>query len=299
MVVPVNRSKKNDFVIGQVFKNIILKRIPAGFFVLGLLLISSCYPEWKMARSYIDSEEKESILVLPADYVFKQNLKVHEVTEKLEGDEWQKDSVLMANSRFLKEVSDSIFLESLINGMMEEFEALGYTVYMEDQLDSFLFIKSPAYIFNIAQIELEEHYTVHKDQEAIDDYVFYKKLDLNAVSYNLWFELTELNNEYENTKLLFASETINDVVSGYFTENIFTGEVKYKYNLNEIDLEVIYRYSDIFARRFAGYTFDYLMNESLDAHWPANKKRRYYMRYNRENNTLDPTWEDKFTVIEE
>ena len=261
--------------------------------------ISSCYPEWKVAKSYIDSEPDISILVLPANYVFKRNLKVNELKDSEDFTEQGLDSALMANSFFLQQVSDSIFLEIFINSMIEEFEKLGYKVYTDNSIDSFLFIKTPAYIFNIAQIELEEHYTVHEDQEDFGDYVYYKNVDLNSVSYNFWFEISELNDETEKRKLFFATETINDVVFGYFTENLFTGEVKYKYNVNEIDMDIIYRYCTIFGRRYAGYTFDYLMNIYLDEHWPVNKKRRYYMQYKRENNTLDPTLENKFTVIED
>lgn len=268
-------------------------------FLLFLLILTACYPEWKMSRSYIDSEPSIAILILPADYVFKKNLKIEEISDQDELNEWEQDSVLIANSLFLQDLSDSIFLETVVNSMLMEFEALGFTVYLENMLDSFLFVESPAYIFSIAQIELEEHYTVHKDQETFNDYIYYKNVDLNAISYNFWFELSELNDETENTKLLFASETINDVISGYFAKNMFSGEIKYKYNINELDMDIIYRYSDIFARRFAGYAYDYLMNAYLDENWPTNKKRRYYMRYNRDHNTLDPTWEDKFTIMEE
>jgi len=160
-------------------------------------------------------------------------------------------------------------------------------------------LKSPAYIFNIAQIELEEHYNVHEDKQEFGDYIYYKKVDLNAVSYNFWFELSELNDENEFTHLFYVSETINDLVYGYFTENAFTGRVKYKFNKNEMDLDVVYRYCNIFGERYAGYTFDYLMNDYIEENWPLNKKRRYFMQYKRYNNTLDPTWKDKFEVLDE
>jgi hypothetical protein len=252
-----------------------------------------------MAKSYIESEPDISILILPTDYVFKKNLKVDEIKVSENLSEWEVDSALMAYSFFLQLVSDSIFLEVFVNSMIREFEELGLKVYTDNSLDSFLFIKTPAYIFNIAQIELEEHYTVHEDQEDFGDYVYYKNVDLNAVSYNFWFEVSELNNETEKRKLLFTTETINDVVFGYFAENLFTGAVKYKYRVNEIDIDIIYRYCTTFGRRYAGYTYDYLMNKYLDEHWPANKKRRYYMQYKRENNSLDPTWKDKFGVMDE
>jgi hypothetical protein len=238
-------------------------------------------------------------MILPTNYVFKKNLKVDELGEIKDLTDMQKDSALMANSSFLKEISDSVFLETFINSMLIEFEKLGFKVYTENQLDSFLFIKTPAFIFNIAQIELEEHYNVHEDQQDFGEYTYYKKVDLDAISYHFWFELSELNEENEKTKLFYTSETINDVVYGYFAENLFTGDVKYKYNVNEIDLDIIYRYSGIFGERYAGYTFDYLMNQYISENWPPDTKLQFYMQYKRANNTLDPTINDKFLEMEE
>ena len=237
-------------------------------------------------------------MVLPTNYVFKKNLKVEETEDIKDLDEMQKDSAMMANSAFLKNISDSIVLETFINSMIIEFEQLGFKVYTETQLDSFLFIKTPAYIFNIAQIELEEHYNVHEDKQDFGDYTYYKTVDLDAISYNFWFELSELNDANEDTKLLYSSETINDVVYGYFAENMFTGGIKYKYNISEIDLDVIYRYCGVFGERNAGYAFDYLMNKYMIENWPPDKTHRFYMQYKRRNNTLDPTINDKFMELE-
>ncbi len=263
-----------------------------------IFLLTSCYPEYKLAKSYIESEHDISIMILPTNYVFKKNLKVDEAGDLKDVDEVKRDSILIAKSAFLKNISDSIVLETFINSLIIEFEQLGFKVYTESQLESFLFLKTPAYIFNIAQIELDEHYNVHEDQQDFGDYTYHKSVDLNAISYNFWFELSELNDDKENTKLLYASETINDVVYGYFAENMFTGDIKYKYNVNEINLDVIYRYCGIFGERNAGYTYDYLMNKYIQENWPPDKNLRFYMQYKRRNNTLDPTINDKFVELD-
>ncbi len=264
-----------------------------------MIALTACYPEWRVARSYIDSDPEVSILILPTNYVFKKNLKVDELKQRDSLSNVQLDSAMMANSIFLRNISDSIFLENFVNSMIDEFMKLGYTVYTEQMLDSFLFVKTGAYILNIAQIELEEHYTVHEDKQEFDDYIYFKSVDLNAISYNFWFEMSAVNNDAEEHKLFYASETINDVVYGYFTENMFTGDIKYKYNISEIDEDIIYRYSAYFGRRFAGYTYDYLMNRYIEEHWPADKTLRFYMQYKRENNSLDPTINDRFMELDQ
>jgi hypothetical protein len=238
-------------------------------------------------------------MIFPVNYVFKSNLKSDKIRDTTGLSLYQRDSVLLANSTFLKDISDSVFLTTFINSMILEFEALGFDVYTENMADSFLFMQSPAYIFNIAQLELEEHYSEFKDESEYGDYVYHKTIDLEAITFNSWFELSKLNDEDDSRKMFFSAETITDQVSGYFTENLITGEVQYNYFESELDLDIIYRYAEIFARRYAGYTFDYILNEHLNENWPPDKQRRFYMRYNRSNNTLDPAGDNRFVEMEE
>jgi len=267
--------------------------------LLILLLFTSCYPEWQLARSYVKSEQEVSILLLPTHYVFKTNLKTFEINGRNQMSREELDAVLIDKSLFLKDISDSIFLEHFINSMILEFENLGFRVYSGDLLDSFLLKGSPAIILHIAQIELEEHYVVHEDEEQFGDFIYYKNFDLNAITCNFWFDLSVLNDQQEPPQILFGAETITDQLTGYFTENLFTGKVNYRYHLSELNLDIIYRYARILGERYAGYTFDHLMNRYISIHKPPGKKPLYYMHYRRWNNTISPTTEDRFILLEE
>lgn len=264
-----------------------------------IIFFSSCYPEYKLAKTYIDSEPDNSIMILPIDYLFKSNLKIEELGDTTGMSEWEIDSALLDNSMFLKDISDSVFLETFINSLMMEFEKLGMNVYTENYLDSFLFFQTPAYIFNIAQLELEEHSFEFEDKELIRGIEYYKKLQLNALTINTWLEISTLNSDEEGRELFYANETIADIVDGHFGENLFTGGVKYNYRIVKMNEEIIYRYCEMLGRRYAGYTYDYIMNEYIKQNFPSNKKLRFYMHYNRENKTLDTTVEDRFLEMEE
>ena len=253
-----------------------------------LILLSSCYPEYKLAKSYIDAEQDNSIMILPIDYLFKTNLKAIDIGDTSDMSEWE-----------IKEISDSVFLETFINSLIMEFEKLGFDVYTESYIDSFLFFQTPAYIFNIAQLELEEHEFEFQDSELIRGTEYYKKLQLNAITINSWLEISALNSDDEGRDLFFADETIADIVDGYFGQNLISGNVKYNYRIIEMDAEIVYRYAEMLGRRYAGYTYDYLMNEYIKQNFPSNKKLRFYMHYNRENKTLDPADEDRFFEMKE
>jgi hypothetical protein len=271
----------------------------AALFIIGLVFLNSCYPEWKLGKTFIETKPDVSVMILPTDYVYKTNLKREDLGDTLRLTNLGKDSLLWVKSLFLKEMSDSVFLETFINSMISEFEALGFKVYMDNATDSFLFFKSQAYILNIAQLQLEEGYHDFKDSDEFGGNIYYKTFRTNAVTFNSWLELTKLNPKKEGRKLFFATETIADLVDGYFTESLITGEIKYKYQIMEIDPDIIYHYCEVLGARYAGYTYDYIMNDYINTHFPPGKKRLYYMHYNRENNTLDATFDDRFELMEE
>lgn len=277
---------------------IIITKIQIITLLLGLSMLYSCYPEWKLAKTFIETKPDISMMIIPADYVFKKNLNLSETGDTTGMTSFQTDSLLMANSLFLQKISDSVFLETFINSMIREFEKLGIKVYINSS-DTFLFLSSPAYVFNIAQLELEETKLDHKDTENYEETTYYKTIKTNAVNVNCWFELSWLNPKKEGRKLFFAAETISDIVNGYFTQNLITGQVYYKYDIIEMDTDVIYRYCELLGIRYAGYTFDYLMNQYIIENFPPDRKRHYYMHYNRSYNTLEPTLDEFFELIEE
>ena len=266
---------------------------------LTFIALGACTPEYKMAKAYIASRPDVSIMVLPTNVVFKDNLKTIEGVDTNTMTQIEVDSIRMDKSTLLKQISDSIFLENFTNSLYSEFDELGFTVFTQAQSDSFLFLKTPSYIFNIAQIQLEEMNKVHEDKEQIGDKVYYKDTNLNALSFNFWFELSALDNTKDKPKLFFVSETIRDLMDGYFKENVLTGEVDYRFNINRLDSSIVYKYCRILGQRYAGYTFDFIMNKYIDAHWPANKKRRFYMQYKRYYHTLEPTRNNKFIIMDE
>jgi hypothetical protein len=282
----------------QEMPGLIYKIIKVILLMSGAWLLVSCYPEYKLAKTFIESRPDISILVMPADYIFKNNLKRTELGDTTGMTPDQVDSVKMAKSLFLKEISDSVFLETFINSMITEFERLGIKVYINDA-DSFLFSPSPSYILNIAQLELEEKNLDQKDSETFEEMTYYKTIKTNAVNVNSWFELTWLNPKKEGRKLFFASETIADIVNGYFTQNLITGQVYYKYDIVKMDTDVIYRYCELLGIRYAGYTFDYLMNQYIIQNYPQDVKLKYYMHYDRSFKTLEPTLNDRFEIMEE
>ncbi|MBN1338624.1 MAG: hypothetical protein JXA03_04835 [Bacteroidales bacterium] len=260
-------------------------------------LFQGCSYEWKLARQYVQSGPDVALLVLPVDYLIKSNLKTKEAGVKNGMPEYQKDSLLMANSLFLKDVSDSVFLETFVNSYFDEIESLGIRLFTADYADSFLFTPTPAYIVNMAQMELEEFYLEQEDSDEFGGYVYYKTMYLNAVSINTWYEISRLNAGHNTMDVLFHSFEISDYLYGYFTENLFSGKVNYKYHISEMTVEDIYNDCEWLGKLHASWTFDYLLNRYITENAPPGKKRRFFLHYNRKQNSFDPA-SDWFTVMD-
>ncbi len=267
--------------------------------LLVIQILNSCSYDRKLARQFVESNPDISILVIPTNEIFKVNMKRDELgDDTVDMDAWQIDSLLMAKSLFLKDISDSIFLEAYYNSFFDELDKLHIKTYTEDYIDSFLFIKSPAFLLNIAQIEVDEYIKEYSDSEDYNDFVYTKTLPLNAVSISTWFEISRLNNNKGSRRVFFSEDEVSDNVYGYFSENLFTGQVSYKYFLREMELDDIYRKCEDLGEKYAGYIFDYVMNSYISRNFPADRKRKYYMHYKRNINSFEPAYDNRFILME-
>jgi len=278
-----------------------IKIIPGyGLYLLLLtsLALSSCSMEWKLARDFVRPEVKTSVLLLPPGFVYKTSLKKDSIpnASSLTGD--QLDSALFVNSKYLQYLSDSILIEGYINSLIDELYQCGIAVLLNDQVEDFMASGGSAYTVNIAQLEAEEYIRDYRDEEEIGENTYYKDFDLQAVNLNCWFEITRLNPKREGYKILFAQGSVSDVVEGYFTENLFTGEVRYTYFETGMEPEDIYELAAELGRRHASMLYDYLLNDHIGSNLPAGTRRENYLHYQRKGNYLRPAYDyEKFDEI--
>jgi hypothetical protein len=240
------------------------------------------------------------VLVIPPDYLFKNSLKEWEIDSADELDDRTLDSILYEKSLFLKYIDDSTFVDYYMSNYLSEMEALGFRVYPQDSLISFLSGRSNAFIINIAQLELEEYVMPIKEEAQFGYYLYYEVIDLNAVNLNSWFEISRVNEE-EDKALFFASQFLTDELEGYFRNFYSTGEVQFRYEIDTLLLDQIYKLGALAGYLYAGYTFDYLMNRYLDHRMEADGLRRspIYYHYERQRRFLGVAEEeDRFIPMD-
>lgn len=258
----------------------------------------SCSPEEKLAKSFVKTPPQIDLQLFTPDNLFKYNHKGEEIDGFDTLSEAGQDSALYAHSKFIKNIDDSIFMDNYMNAFIDELRALGFTVYLEDALSSFLQQKPQAYLVNISQVQLDEYKFPVEDSEPWGDSVLYQSFQLDAVDASSWFELSKINTSNSKKTVLYSSFTCSDGFEGRFVMNGFTLEAQYKYKIDSLRVDDIYRLATSSGKRNAGYLFDYFMNQYIAIKLSAaGFKPQFWLHYNRFNKSFTVTNEERFEVV--
>ena len=261
--------------------------------------IFACSSEKQLAIDFVDKTKSKSILIITPDYLFKANLKTYLMDSLGIANDENKDSLLLINSDFLSKLNDSLFLANYELGYAKTLYKLGFKVYNQNQMEQFLSIDSNTYQVNIAQIELEETLYTYRDEANVIDNYYYHDHNLNAIYVNSWFEINEVDKDEQNQKIYFTTDLITDIPDGAFDYDIFSGKVRYMYNIDSLELNSIYDFAYSLGNQYAKYTFDLLLNDELNKNIPAEERSNKYWRYDPTTRIFFVATDDKFILLDE
>lgn len=273
-----------------------IKKIVSGFLLFIFIgsLFFGCSPERKLANNFVNTDIKRSALLLFTDEVYKTSRK-RDILDSLDiTNEALFDSVLLANSDFLQHTNDSKFITNYILGFEKELKAFGFNIYKEDQMAEFMEVDSNAFVIYLAQIETEEALFPFRDETNYYDSYFYHDHLLNSLSVYSWFEINKVN-ETKNQKVYFTEDVVIDEVEGDFTLDFFGGDVKYFYTIDSLKPGDIYEFAYSLGRKYAGYTYDLLLNKYIRNNLPQGTD--VYWRFDPYTKTFFPATDDKFILL--
>lgn len=265
-----------------------------------VIVVSSCNPEKKLAIEFASKANTKNLLVLAPDYLFKTNLKTYIMDSLDIADDENKDSLLLLHSEYLSDLNDSLFIVNYMLGYTKTLSSYGFRVFNQNQMEQFLSIDSNSYQVNIAQIEIEETLYTFRDEVDVFDRNYYHDHNLNAVYVNSWFEIYNLNNNTNNNhQIYFTTDMISDIPDGSFDYDIFSGKVRYMYNIDSLKIDVLYDFAYRLGKEYAGYTFDFLLNDELNKKIHPDSRSNKYWRFDPINHIFYPATDDKFIPINE
>lgn len=266
--------------------------------LLFLMLLTSCTIENQLANGFIKKLPEIDIQLFTPDVVYKYNHKGEEIFGFDKLSNAIQDSALYAHSRYIQFVNDSLFLDNYINNFIDELRKLGFKVYVDASIDSVLLQKPQAYILNVAQTQMDEYKLPFEDSESIDDSVYYKKFELNAVDLSCWFELSKLNAVKPVKSVLYSSFSGSDGFNGRFFVDPFTYEVRYKYKIDSLNINDVYELASFAGKKNASYLFDFFMNQYIAYHMPQGEDPMDYFHYNRFRRYITSAGDEKFELLQ-
>ncbi len=279
--------------------NQVIDLIKISFLTVIIITVVSCNPEKRLATEFVYNANANNILVLSPDFLFKKNIKTYLMDSLGIPDDDSKDSLLLIHSEYLNDINDSLFIANYMLGYTKSLSKFGFSVFVQDQTEDFFINDSNTFQVNIAQIELEETLYTFRDEEVIFDNHFYHDHNLNAVYVNSWFEIYNLDEDNGEHNIYFASDMITDIADGIFDYDIFSSQVRYMYNIDSLERDVLYAYAYRLGTEYAGYTFDLLLNNELNNKLDPSVRSSRYWRYDPENKIFYPATEDKFILLDD
>ncbi len=272
-------------------------RIFTFLFLFILLFLASCLPEQKLAQSFVKSGPKIRLLVTPPDYLYLYNHKGEAIDGFSEMSDKQQDSALFSSSLFIQRISDSTMLEDYVNQFISSLRAANFEVYLPDQIDSFLVSQAQSYKVNISQIQLDEYTYPLEDKQPINDTVYYRRFNLNAMDFSVWLELSKVNTDKPRKTLLYDSQSAFDSFDGNFIVDPWSNAVRYKYHIDSLGLADVYDMAKYLGRKHGEYLFDFFMNQWVAFNMPQNQYDLYYYHYDRRKKIMETTDEDRFEIL--
>ena len=266
--------------------------------VLGLILIlQSCTIEKKLGKQFLEQTPQICIQVFAPATLYKFSHKGEKIAgfDSLTGT--QQDSVLFAGSRYIKVIDDSVFLDKYVNSFIDGLRAIGFRVFIDDNVDTILNKEPQAYVVNMSQIQLDEYIQPYDDSEQVDDSLYKMSFDLNAVDASSWFELNKYNSPKSGKTVLYSSFTASDGFSGNFIINGFGTKLQYRYKIDSLQMKDIYDLASYTGRQDANYLYDYFMNQFIAYNMPKDWEMLGYLHYLPSNKSFNFTEEELFEVL--
>lgn len=274
------------------FKNLALP------FACIILLLAACSPERKLANDYVKQHNGNGVMIVPLYELYKDNRSISFDTAVKYSPE-QFDSIAWAQSVYIKHISDSIFLTTFTNSMIDKLTADGYDVYVDGGSDIFLSLPDPKWVIQIAQLQLDEEYTIDylerysaETGEPLNEGDGYR---VNQVSLSSWIEASRANTGIK--QVLYLDAHMEDYVKHSVKFDIMEGSVGLYTNRDSIQMDDVYKMAFDLGQKHAELLFDYFINDYIRANLPAGIINRQYFRFDRKSKSVKKGLKDRFEVV--
>lgn len=232
-------------------KNIILGLITA-------LLLSSCATEFKLANKFLGQSPDMMVAVY-----FPEEAKVTLVQDS--------DGTY---TKVLDSLNQDMFLDIMYAAYADELGKYKVNVYIPDDPDA-VQVDSTHWLVLLSQVEIQGLFTEYVDQlfDFTDEYAY--NFSLNTVNVASWFDV----NDGEWRPTLFDEYNLTDQFESHVSYSRQDG-TQYHYNITPLKLEDVYDFAVFLGKRYAAFTYDYMMNRYVETEMVAKQQLpRFRLRW--------------------
>jgi hypothetical protein len=264
--------------------------------LVAVLFLTSCSPGRNLARAYVKNHTGSGIMIIPLYELLKDNLTINYDTAVQFSDD-QFDSIAWVQSLFIQHVSDSVFLTTFTNSMIDELSQAGFDVYVDGSSDIFLSLPDPKWMVQIAQLQLnEEHRIEYREVFTLGkgepSYVGFR---INQVNLNSWIEVSRANTG--NKQMLYLEGYIQDNFHMGLDFDLLEGSVGLLANRDSLVMDNVYMMAEQSGRKHAELLFDYFMNDYIRVNLPPGILHREYFHYDLKAKSLKRGLTERFDVV--
>lgn len=265
--------------------------------LLSVLLFSACTFERKLAREFIKQKKEQVAVLLVQPFSLDMYNNTEYYLDSLDIPAgYPLDSLLFQQTKLLKQLSDSVFLENYMNGFINSLRKSGFQVFLPNEIDAFKEVEASAYIFKMAQIELSEEIYPYIISEEISGEDYHKVFDLNLIKLNNWFEFEARDTAWR--KVFYAEDAVMDEFSGDILIDELKNTPVLYYKIDSLSVDEVYQMASDVGEKYAGFLTDYLMNKYIEQNFIENFEPSLYFHYDAENKMLfHYTGEERFLEI--
>jgi len=226
--------------------------------ILMVLVFASCGSEFKLAKSFVSQSPEIQVAVY-----FPESADIVSVVN----DEGEYPQVLDS-------VDQDQFLDIMYAAYAEELGAYQLNVYIPDDPDH-VQVDSLHWLVILSKVELQASYVEYIDHlfDFMDEYDY--SFTLNNVNVASWFDV----NDGEWRPTLYDEFNLRDEFKSWVTEKR-RAEAQYHYEITPLKTKDIYDYAVFLGKRYATFTYDYMMNHTIEQIMATERKYpRFKLRW--------------------
>ena len=271
-----------------------ISRVPMLFMLLTfVLMFVSCAPHKKLAYDFIKNTKGASVAFYLPNELEKNNIRKDCLPENLGFIEEEcVDDTIAARTKIVNKIDDEMFLDILISSFESTLE--DYDLALEYWENENSMPDSLHWVVDLSHIEILEYIEYQVAQCIVEgDYEILPSVGVNVAS---WIDL--INGEEAN--FVYTEQSFYEQICDCYYTLDSLNNIVLNAEYYEFDIDDFYDFAVFLGKLYAGYSFDYFMNEYVKKEM-KKKGQEYsddmYMRYDPYESYIYYTRRDKFIEL--